>query len=321
MNVLITGGTGFVGRHLAEELSRDHHVTLLVRNPSRLENFPGRERITIVAGDLTGGAPLPGDVEMVFHLAAVTKARRPGDFHAVNVSGTEVFLERLRSLPRLRRVLLLSSQAAAGPSVGDRPRDEEDIPAPVSSYGRSKLAQENIVSRLAPVPWVIVRAPTVFGPHDMDMLQALRTVRSGWLLQLGHVQRYYSIIYVRDLVAAMSCAAFSSPDNELFYAANDVPIEMGGWLALAAQLLGQKRLRPLTVPVPVAFMAAALAEGWDRLSGRAGIFNRDKIREMRHPSWLCTNEKMRQTLHFQPQYGLTDALQTTIDWYRQRGLL
>ncbi len=321
MNVLITGGTGFVGRLLAEELSRDHRVHLLVRDPRRLERLACRERVTALAGDLESGEALPADTELVFHLAALTKARRPADFQAVNVGAHGRFLERLRPLRRLRRVLLLSSLAAAGPSPCDRPLTEEDRPAPVSLYGRSKLDQETVLQAQSPVPWVIVRAPIVFGPGDLDMLQALRTVRHGWLLQLGRERRRFSIIHVDDLVAAVAAAAFTAADGELFYAANGEPIEWASWLGAAAQLLGNGRLRRLVVPVALGGAAAGLAEARGRLSGRPGIFNRDKFREMRHPCWLCSGEKMARVLGFRPRRPLADGLAQTVDWYRRQGLL
>ena len=134
-------------------------------------------------------------------------------------------LAKLRPLKQLRKV---------DPAFIAWPRWAPTAPAsvpgkkcrtnPISLYGKSKLAQEKIFRELCPAPYVIIRAPIVFGPGDMDMLAIFRIVNKGILPTLGRKERRYSVIYVKDLVGGMIAAANSRCENEIFYIANPEPI-------------------------------------------------------------------------------------------------
>ncbi len=323
MKILVTGATGFVGSHLVGELlaSGRDQVVALVRESAKLDACAFRDKIAIVRGDLFASEPLPADIEMVFHLAAVTKSVRRGEFAHVNSEGTRSLLEKLKPLKHLRKVVLLSSLAAAGPNRRS-PCLSEEMPAePISLYGKSKLAQEEIVAAHCPAPYVIIRAPIVFGPGDMDMLDVFRIVAKGIFPVLGRKERRYSVIYVKDLVLGMIAAANSPCQNEIFYVANPEAIEWRPFMEQVARLLGRKKTRKIVIPEILGRALAEFSELRIRTFGKKAIFNRDKFNEMKFPAWVCSGEKIDARLHFQPRTPLPRALQETIDWYRERGLL
>jgi nucleoside-diphosphate-sugar epimerase len=323
MKILVTGATGFVGSHLVNELlaSDRNQVVALVRDNGKLNDCAFRDKVAIVRGDLFASEPFPADIELVFHLAAVTKIVRQREFAHVNSEGTRSLLEKLKPLKHLRKIVLLSSLAAAGPNRRS-PILREEMPAePISLYGKSKLAQEKIVAAHCPAPYVIIRAPIVFGPGDMDMLDVFRIVAKGILPVLGRKERRYSLVYVKDLVRGMVAAASSPCQSETFYIANPEPIEWQTFMEQVARLLGREKMRKIVIPEILGRALAEFSELRIRASGRKAIFNRDKFNEMKFPEWVCSAEKIGARLHFQPRTPLAEALRETIDWYRERDLL
>ena len=323
MKVLVTGGTGFVGRHLIRELLKEkgNSVYALIRDMKKLESFESKEGITVIAGDLFNAEAFPDDTELVFHLAALTKVVSPEEFIRCNHDGTLSLMEKLRPLSKLRKVVLLSSLAAIGPNR-QNPMLQEDMPEnPVSLYGKSKLAQEKIFREHCPVPYIIIRAPIVFGPGDLDMLTIFRILSKGILPTLGRSERRYSVIYVTDLIRGMIAAASSGCQNETFFIANAEPIIWENFAQEASRLTGGKKARRVVVPESLAWFLAQLAEIFIRIFRRKNIFNRDKFREMRFPIWTCSVEKSKNMLHFQTLIPLKTAMQETIRWYQGQNLL
>jgi nucleoside-diphosphate-sugar epimerase len=322
MKILVTGGTGFVGSHLIRQLLADRNrVHALVRDSRRLSTCDFKEEIFLVHGDLFDANPFPDDTELVFHLAAVTKTVSAREFTHVNVEGTRSLLEKLRPLKNLKKAVLLSSLAAAGPSRQGTPLREETPAAPISLYGKSKLAQEKVFAERCPVPFIIIRAPIVFGPGDMDMLDAFRIVGKGIILLLGRRERRYSVIYVKDLVRGMIVAALSPCQNEIFYVANAEAIEWQSFMEQVSRLLGRQKTRKILVPEILGRVLAEFSQLRIRALGKRAIFNRDKFKEMKCSAWVCSAEKIGARLHFQPRSTLQAALEETIDWYRKRDLL
>jgi UDP-glucose 4-epimerase len=323
MKILVTGGTGFVGCHLIRELCKDDRNQLfaLVRNSDKLKNCDFKNAISIIHGDLFAAEPFPQDIDLVFHLAAATKAVSSREFMQVNLEGTRALLEKLQPLKKLKKVILLSSLAAAGPNRQDAPLREETPSIPISLYGKSKLAQEELFTAHCPAPAIIIRAPIVFGPGDMDMLNAFRIIGKGFIPLLGKTERRYSVIYVKDLVRGMIAAAASACQNELFYIANPEPIEWRAFMEQASRLLREKKSRAIVVPEILGRVLAEFSEIRIRVSGKKAIFNRDKFDEMKFPNWVCSAAKIADLLHFQPLSSLQDALAETISWYKKQKLL
>ena len=204
--ILVTGGTGFIGTHLLETLAaRGEPVRALVR-PTRVPRaLP--QGVEVVHGDLSSGAGLAealGAVHTVIHLAGVTKALRQSDYYAGNVRATEQLALAMAGTGI--RLVHVSSLAAMGPNTPGAPLTEDSEPHPISHYGRSKLEAERVVRRLVPGA-VIVRPPVVYGPRDTDVFQLLKSISKGLVLEISGGERWFSALYVKDLVEGLLAAA------------------------------------------------------------------------------------------------------------------
>jgi len=320
--ILVTGGTGFIGGHLVERLvALGRPVRCLVRRSSAVGDLP-LSAVELAYGDLASGQGLPEALrgaDTVIHLAGVTKARTASDYYAGNSGATA---NLLRASGGVRRIVHVSSLAAAGPSAPDTPLTEDAQPHPISHYGRSKRAGEAAV-RLSPLRerTVIVRPPVVYGPRDRDVYQVIRAVARGWMIRIGSVERHFSLIYVRDLVEGLIAAADrEDAGGKIFYLAHPSPVSWEEFGATAARLMGRSA-RTVTIPEQAAYALGLMAEWWTRLSGKPGILSRDKVAEACCVGWVCDPGWAWRELGFCASTGLEDGLGRTLAWYKEAGWL
>jgi len=320
--ILVTGATGFIGSHLVERLvAQGRPVRCLVRRASATAGLP-QSGVQLAYGDLATGAGLTEalrDVDLVLHLAGVTKARTLADYDRGNAQATA---NLLRAAAHVRRFVHVSSLAAAGPSDGSRPLTESDEPHPVSYYGRSKLAGEDLV-RESPLfsRSIIIRPPVVYGPRDRDVYQMIRMIARGWMLQIGAAPRPFSLIYVGDLVDALLAAADRpAPGGAVYYVAHSVAVSWDEFGRTAARLMGG-RLRSVAIPEKLAYAIGWCAEWWARLSRHPGILSRDKVAEACCAGWVCDPSRACRELAFCSATGLEEGLRRTLDWYKEEGWL
>jgi dihydroflavonol-4-reductase len=324
MKVFVTGGTGFIGSHLVDLLQArgDVQISALVRDPRRLKGLAGKKGIEILEGDLFSLPPLPSPLDVVFHLAGLTKSVRPDDYYTVNQKGTASLLRSLEAQGLRPRVVHLSTIAAAGPSSPGGAVREEDPPRPVSPYGESKLLGEREALAFAGrMPVTIIRVGPVFGPGDEDFLVYFKYVRRGFLPLFGRGRKLVSLCYVLDLVRAMdACSRSDAAAGQVFNIADDTPRTWQEFGKIAGSILGTKPV-PVCVPAWIAGLAASAVEASSRIAGKPAPFNRSKCRDMRQPGWVADVAKARKVLGFRTEYSLEDALRETITSYVREGRL
>jgi nucleoside-diphosphate-sugar epimerase len=320
--VLVTGGTGFVGSHLVERLlAAGYAVTCLVRDPGRLRWLEGLP-VTLVQGDCTQpetlGAALQG-ITTVFHCAGLTKALQARDYYRVNQFGTEHLLAACaQQKGSIEKFILVSSQAAAGPSPDGTPVSEADSPHPVSDYGKSKLLAEAAVLACQDLfPVVILRPPCVYGPRDADVFELFRWAQRGLTVEITGGDRFLNLCYVADLTAALLLAAESpTKSGSLYFVAEK---RSYSWSQFGTLLLttGGVAGRTVKIPYTVAYLLGLAAEIGSRITKRPALTGRQKVREAAQRYWLCDVGKIENDLRFSAEYPLQKGLELTWQWYRK----
>jgi nucleoside-diphosphate-sugar epimerase len=323
VNVFVTGGTGFVGAHLVQALrARGDTVTALVRRPTLAEQLGWGDTVRLVRGDLNDETALRdgcAGAEVVFHVAGKIAARDVHDFMATNRDGTANVLEA--AIERnVGRFVLVSSLAVAGPTTAGHPIDETRPPAPVTDYGRSKLAAELLV-RATSLPWTIVRPPVVYGEWDRGTLKIFQLARLGIAPVFGDGSQELSVIHAEDLARSLIAAGTTpAAAGHVYFAAHGVVTTSRDLVLAAGRALGKT---PRVVPVPpfvargVLWAAGTLAH----LAGRATLLSADKGNEYLAPAWTCRSDALTRDTGWRAEVGLEAGLRRAADWYREAGWL
>ncbi len=302
--VALTGATGFIGRRLALHLHcNGYRVRALVRDPQRAAALLD-PAVELVVGDLSSPAALArlvADCAAVIHCAGAVRGRGYGDFAPTNVAGTACLLEVLRVQPQTR-LLALSSLAAREPGL--------------SPYAASKRAGEQILlAQGAGVAWTILRPPAVYGPGDRELLPLFRLMARGLAPVPGRLSDRVSLLYVEDLIAAVAAWVRAAAPPKGIFTLGD-PSEAGySWaeiIAIAGRVCG-RRVRPLPVP-RMALDVAARVNWWTAAAlGHAPMLTPAKVRELRHPDWVCSWRELAAALDWQPRVALAEGLRLTLD--------
>ncbi len=324
MRALVTGGTGFIGSHLINHLldDKEAEVYALIRDLNNLRWLAGLD-VHFLNGNLFSIPSLPRDIDYIFHIAGITKARKLADYYTVNQHGTASLFQSLRSQNvSPKKIFFLSSTAAAGPSLDGNPVTEEDEPHPVTAYGQSKLYGEREALRFKKdFPLIILRVGAVYGPRDEDFLSYFKSIKKGILLSQASRASRYHLCYIKDLIYSFDlCIQREIKSGEIINIADPQHITWDEFGMTAGEVLG-KKLMTIRCPLFLLRIAALVWEGAASLTNKPSTFNRDKLKAIMQTSWFAETKKAEQLLSFSPCFSLKEGLKETLTWYIDHGWL
>lgn len=321
--VLVTGGTGFIGRHLGRRLLAEGCRVRVLCRCADLGDLAGA--VEAAPGDVTRPETLAAAVagaDAVYHLASALGATPfgPQGFFAVNAEGTENVLAAARAAG-VRRVVHCSSVGVLG-GVRGAPASEDAPLAPEDDYERSKAEGERIALRhaAAGLAVVVVRPGWSYGPGDRRTFKLIRAIARRRFFFVGDGTTRTHPVYVDDLVAGMArCRTAELAAGEVVTLAGDEIVTIEGLCRRIAAALGVT-LTGLHVPrEPLRTLAGALEAAFKAV-GREAPLTRAKVDFfLKHRAY--DTAKARRLLGFAPRVGLDEGLGRAVAWYRRQGWL
>lgn len=327
MKILLTGATGFVGSHILDSLrARGLEVRVLLRKSSSRQFIePHEPHIELCEGSIGDPASLRkamDGVTHVIHCAGATRARCNAEYYEINQTGTRNVVDAANARAgNISRLIHISSLAASHPAPANKPAREEDVSAPVSEYGRSKLGGEREVLEQCKVPFTVLRPPAVYGPRDDGFLSMFQAVRRHLLPNFVGGVEAMSIIYVKDMAeVTVDCLMHSAVAGRLYFVASPKWVTTRGFCEEIARQLKVWTV-PLNLPVAALWPVCAMSELFCKLMNKPSLLNRQKYAELRASGWVCDASRLRNETGLVAVTPLSDGIRETIAWYRENGRL
>ena len=331
MRLLVTGGTGFIGSHLAMEGRRRGAEVVVLGLTDRPEE---QANVTLLKG--AGAEVIPGSITdsalcaraargatHIFHLAVAMREGGKADefFERVNLDGTRRLLEAAAT-GGVQRFVYCSTIGIYGHRAPGITREESPF-APGNIYERTKVAAEAMVREVGAekkLPVVILRPADVYGPRDQRLLKLFRGVSRGKFPLFGRGEGRRHMVYVDDVVAAFfkACERNEAVGESMIVAGPEV-CTLRELIETVRRTVGSPRYGRRLPLAPMLALAAVVEDVCRVLHVDPPIYRR-RMDFFWSDSEFDTS-RARRLLGWTPRVALTDGIARTFEDYRRTGLM
>ncbi len=315
--IAVTGGTGFVGTFLCNELRRKGYKIRILTRRTPVKTVPETEYAVADYQDVKSLEKAFAGADKVIHLAAGLFCISKKEFYRANSKATDNVATAAKTAG-VKKIVYQSSLAAGGPSRDGIPRREDMKPEPSSYYGASKLEGEKFIKNSG-IPFVILRAPIVYGGSEAGVSTISDWVRRGLMVNAGSDTGKFSFIYVKDLVRAQIDALERDVFNGgTFYVCEKQDYPWKQFITMMAAGMGRKPPVMLNMPMPVVYAAGLACELASILTGMTPMLNRDKAREAAGPDWTADASLWEKTAGWDNWTTLEEGIRNTFAEEKKR---
>lgn len=326
MNVLVTGGTGFVGNHLIPKLLDNHfNILCLVRDNQKAEQLKKKYNVRTILGDVTNPQTLKGiskDIDYVIHLAAVGHISAVTEesynlFVGTNEAGTRNLIDEFSNSKQLKKFIHFSSTAAMGP-IGLPILDEKSIPNPITPYQKSKQRSEQIITEAyqqKSFPGLILRPCMIYGPGGYgEFHKFCRLMKKGMFPKVGLGKNLTPLVYVDDVVSATILALEKGKAGETYIIASQQSIPMDNLHKYVMESLGTKSPY-IYIPGFMALVGAKVIEKVYTALGKEPIVTYNNIKST-ITDRTFNIKKAQNELGYMPRCDFKEGIRKTVEWYK-----
>lgn len=325
MRIVITGATGFIGKHLLANIGAEWECICLVRTSSDCSQLPIRSNIIIQ--------------RIAFTLPELTKSLRHADivihmigqmggygiplttFEQVNCSLTQNMADACKAA-HVKQFIYLSTPGVQG--FGKRLCVETEPYAPRNPYEQTKVrAEEIIISTLSDsdVRYTILRPDFVYGPGDYRRIKMYKNIRDKKFILTTSGKSYLHPTYVLDVVQGI-IKSVDNPAacNEIFNLSAETDITVLSYLQTMADYFHAPLIR-INIGYPLSILFSTLIEkAWNFFLKKDGFVSRNKI-DFLALDHSTSNQKAKERLGYKPEYDFKSGFALTMDWCQKNNLL
>jgi nucleoside-diphosphate-sugar epimerase len=331
MRLLVTGGTGFIGSHLAEEGRRrgaDVVVLGLTGRPEEQTNAEllSQKGVEVISGSIT-------DPELcrraargathIFHLAVAMREGGKSDefFESINLDGTRHLLEAAAA-QRVQRFVYCGTIGIYGHRAPGITSETSPL-APGNIYERTKVSAERQVREFAEncgLPAVVLRPADVYGPRDQRLLKLFKGVSRGRFPLFGAGRGRRHMVYVDDVVSAFfkACDRDEAVGEGLIVAGPNA-CTLRELIDEVTRATGSRRYGFQLPLAPMLALAAAVEDACAKLKIDPPIYRRRM--DFFYSDSEFDTSRARRVLDWEPRVGLREGIRRTLEDYRRSGLL
>lgn len=331
MKILVTGATGFVGKHLVPKLLENgFDVTCLVRSKEKAYELKKDFNVEIIIGDITKVETLKGlsdGIDYVVHLAAMGHVSSVTEesfnhFVSINEEGTENLVSEFAGSTQLKKFIHFSSTAAMG-YIKTPIQNEKSITNPVTPYQKSKNRSELIVNKAYEqnnFPSMIIRPCMIYGPGGYgEFYKFCKLMKKGIFPKVGLGLNLTPLVFVEDVVMAVIQAIRNGQIGNTYIIASEKSIPMDELHDLIMKSMG-KKAPYIYIPVIFALIGAKLIEVLFPMLGKEPPVSYQNIKSTITDRTFDISKAVND-LGYQQRFSFEKGIEETIKWYKSQNKL
>lgn len=316
MNILVTGATGFIGRHLTGALSKTYSVRCLVRKNSDITTLRDFN-VDLFYGNLLDKdslGPALDQIDLVYHLAGEVYSRKKKDYYEGNVLATHNLLEACKE-KGTKRIIYLSTVGVYKPVTTRTLLSEESECEPITIYGRTKLDAEELIKK-CDISWVIVRAPVTYGPHQQPVLNKffLGALNRKKIFFIGGGSNLRSLCFIDNLVEGLGLLANKTDvDGKMYILSDNSPYTFNEMIETASKVI-QQRVEVVHLPSFIGDISWKIYRVMDSVFSFCPV-ELYAIKKMQLQEGFDIT-KAKKEIEYNPAVTLEAGMRTTINWIK-----
>lgn len=314
--VLVTGASGFIGKHLCMRLLKEGcYVRAMIRKPSN--TCFASNNIEVVQGNMKDPASLKRalrECHVVFHLAAILADSNEGyqEFYNVNVKGTRMIAEEALSLS-IERFIYMSTSWVYGIDTRGRINENSPLISSKNFYCDTKLEAERTVFEyvLKGLKAIIIQPTQIYGPGGKWTIKPIKIIKSGMMIYPSNGSGLLQPLYIDDLVDGIILATLHGKVGQSYILCGTQVITVKEFFGYYADMVGRKWIP--SVPKWLAVTSAILLGLIFRVINKPAPYNKTEVRSLTMHA-IYDSSKAERELGFHPKINIIDGMKLIKEW-------